>query len=91
MGMLLYGAVAVEWAAVQQAATEKKHRLGELAVLAEQHAIVLVATRAEGGEVQYVEGDATKPKLRGTHNIVAHVCNDVGAFGAGFAAAVAER
>ena len=42
VGMLLYGAVAVEWAAVQQAPTEKKHRLGELAVLAEQH--VLVAT-----------------------------------------------
>ena len=35
VGMLLYGAVAVEWAAVQQEATEKKHRLGELAVLAE--------------------------------------------------------
>ncbi len=37
VGSLLYGAVAVEWAAVQQAATEKQHRLGELAVLAEQH------------------------------------------------------
>ena len=87
VGMLLYGAVAVEWAAVQQAVTEKTHRLGELAVLAEQH--VLVATRAEGGEVRHVQGDATKPKLSGAHNIVAHVCSDVGAFGAGFAAAVA--
>ena len=91
VGMLLYGAVAVEWAAVQQDATEKRHRLGELAVLAEQH--VLVATRAEEGEVKYVEGDATKPQLSGAHNVVAHdiVCNGVGAFGAGFAAAVAER
>ena len=89
VGMLLYGAVAVEWAAVQQAATEKTHRLGELAVLAEQH--VLVATRAEGGEVRHVQGDATQPKLEGAHNVVAHVCNDVGAFGAGFAAAVAAR
>ena len=89
--MLLYGAVAVEWAAVQQAVTEKTHRLGELAVLAEQH--VLVATRAEGGEVRYVHSDATKPKLSAVHNIVAHgiVCNDVGAFEAGFAAAVAAR
>ena len=87
VGMLLYG--DVEWAAVQQAVTEKKHRLGELAVLAEQH--VLVSTRAEGGKVRHVQGDATKPKMGGAHNIVAHVCNDVGAFGAGFAAAVAAR
>ena len=89
VGSLLYGAVAVEWAAVQQAATEKQHRLGELAVLAEQH--VLVATRAEGGEVRHVQGDATEPQLEGAHNIVAHVCNDVGSFEAGFAAAVATR
>ena len=89
VGMLLYGAMDVGWAAVQQEAAEKKHRLGELAGLVEQH--VLVATRAEGGEVKYVEGDATKPQLSGEHKIVAHVCNDVGALGAGFAAAVAER
>ena len=43
VGMLLYGAaLSVEWAAVQQAVTKKQHRLGKLAVLAEQH--VLVAT-----------------------------------------------
>ena len=60
-------------------------------MLAEHH--VLVATRAEGGEVRQVQGDATQPQLEGAHNIVAHdiVCNDVGAFGAGFAAAVAAR
>ena len=66
-----------------QAATEKRYRLGKLAVLAEQH--VLLATRSEGGEVRHVQGDATKPKLSGAHNIVAHVCSDVGSFGAGFA------
>ena len=58
-------------------------------MLAEQH--VLVVTRAEGGEVKYVEGDATRPHLSGAHNVAVYVCNDVGAFGSVFAAAVAER
>ena len=62
---------------MQQEAVEKKHRLSGLAVLADQH--LLVATRAEGGEVKYVEDDATRPQLSAAHNIVAHdiVCSDI--------------
>lgn len=40
--------------------------------------------------INYVVGDALDPQGSG-HKIVAHVCNDQGAFGKGFAAAVTER
>lgn len=40
--------------------------------------------------ISYVTGDATRPQGSGPV-IVAHVCNNVGAYGAGFAAAVAQR
>lgn len=42
------------------------------------------------GTLKYVEGDATLP-MAGGHRILVHICNDVGAFGAGFAKAVAEK
>lgn len=38
----------------------------------------------------YVVGDATQPCGKGT-KIIAHVCNDVGGFGSGFAGAVAKK
>lgn len=40
--------------------------------------------------IRYVVGDATLPLGEGPR-VVTHVCNDVGAFGRGFAAAVARR
>lgn len=40
--------------------------------------------------ITYIRGDATKPIGNG-HKIVAHICNDAGLFGAGFALAVAKR
>jgi O-acetyl-ADP-ribose deacetylase (regulator of RNase III) len=39
--------------------------------------------------ISYVVGDATKPQGEGLM-IVAHVCNDAGGFGSGFAGAVAR-
>ena len=38
-----------------------------------------------------MKGDATRPILDTGHSVVAHVCNDVGKFGAGFAGSVARR
>ncbi len=40
--------------------------------------------------VNYTKGDATLPQGSGI-KIVAHVCNDIGRFGSGFAKAVMER
>jgi O-acetyl-ADP-ribose deacetylase (regulator of RNase III) len=40
--------------------------------------------------IHYVTGDATAPIGEG-NKIVAHVCNDVGAWGAGFVLAVSKR
>lgn len=40
--------------------------------------------------IQYVQGDATNPQGDGDKLIV-HVCNDVGAWGAGFVLAISER
>jgi O-acetyl-ADP-ribose deacetylase (regulator of RNase III) len=39
--------------------------------------------------IKYIKGDATRPQAGPA--IVAHICNNVGAYGAGFAAAVASR
>ena len=50
-------------------------------------------TAAEKGPstaVRYVEGDATAPEGPGT-KIIAHCCNDIGAWGAGFVVAVTKR
>lgn len=40
--------------------------------------------------IRYVTGDATEPQATGTRVIV-HICNDVGAWGAGFVLAVSKR
>ncbi len=40
--------------------------------------------------VRYVVGDATRPEGEGA-KIIAHVCNDVGAWGAGFVVAISRR
>ena len=41
-------------------------------------------------EIQYIIGDATRPIGRG-NKIIAHVCNDIGAWGAGFVLAISKR
>lgn len=41
-------------------------------------------------DITYLTGDATEPQTT-DRAIIAHVCNDMGAFGAGFAAAVSDR
>lgn len=41
-------------------------------------------------ELEYVTGDATRPGGSGAR-VVAHVCNDVGGFGSGFAGALNRR
>ncbi|MET7741733.1 macro domain-containing protein [Streptomyces sp. NPDC005385] len=40
--------------------------------------------------IRYVRGDATVPSGRGV-KVIAHVCNDVGAWGKGFVLAVSRR
>jgi O-acetyl-ADP-ribose deacetylase (regulator of RNase III) len=42
------------------------------------------------GTLRFVEGDATAPSAAG-NKIVAHVCNDIGGWGAGFVLAVSRR
>lgn len=41
-------------------------------------------------EIQYVSGDATLPLGEGP-KVIAHICNDVGAWGAGFVMAISRR
>lgn len=41
-------------------------------------------------EITYVTGDATRPQGAG-NKIIAHVCNDVGAWGKGFVLALSRR
>jgi O-acetyl-ADP-ribose deacetylase (regulator of RNase III) len=41
-------------------------------------------------KINYVKGDATKPIGDGL-KIIAHICNNVGAFGAGFVVALSKR
>lgn len=40
--------------------------------------------------IQYVKGDATYPQGEG-RKIIAHICNDIGAWGAGFVLALSAR
>lgn len=40
--------------------------------------------------IRYVMGDATKPSVDGPA-IIAHICNDIGAWGAGFVRALSTR
>ncbi len=41
-------------------------------------------------DIQYVQGDATRPAAAG-NKIIAHVCNDVGGWGKGFVVAISNR
>ena len=41
-------------------------------------------------EINYVVGDATRPIGEG-NKIICHICNDIGAWGAGFVLAVSKR
>jgi len=41
-------------------------------------------------DIQYITGDATAPHGSG-HRIIAHICNDVGAWGKGFVVAISKR
>ena len=50
----------------------------------------LLASLCRADKIRYVKGDATCPQ-GGGNKIVAHVCNDVGAWGAGFVLAVSKR
>jgi O-acetyl-ADP-ribose deacetylase (regulator of RNase III) len=40
--------------------------------------------------IKYIKGDATQPQGEGL-KIIAHVCNDIGAWGAGFVVALSKR
>jgi O-acetyl-ADP-ribose deacetylase (regulator of RNase III) len=42
------------------------------------------------GRIRYVVGDATAPEAEGPA-VIAHVCNDLGAWGAGFVVALSRR
>jgi O-acetyl-ADP-ribose deacetylase (regulator of RNase III) len=41
-------------------------------------------------EIIYLEGDATYPQADG-NKIICHICNDIGAWGAGFVLAISKR
>lgn len=41
-------------------------------------------------EIKYLKGDATQPQAKG-NKIIAHVCNDLGGWGAGFVLAISKR
>lgn len=40
--------------------------------------------------ITYLKGDATKPEVSG-HKIIAHCCNNLGAWGAGFVLSISRR
>jgi O-acetyl-ADP-ribose deacetylase (regulator of RNase III) len=40
--------------------------------------------------IHYLKGDATQPTVKGV-KIIAHICNDMGAWGAGFVLALSKR
>jgi len=41
--------------------------------------------------INYVKGDATSPRMADGANVICHVTNDIGAWGAGFSGAVSRR
>lgn len=41
-------------------------------------------------EIHYLKGDATRPQGDG-RKIICHICNDIGAWGAGFVLAISKR
>lgn len=44
----------------------------------------------EKKEIIYLKGDATAPQASGV-KVIAHICNDLGAWGAGFVLAISKR
>ena len=40
--------------------------------------------------IKYIDGDATQPIGEGK-KVIAHICNDIGAFGCGFVVAISKR
>lgn len=46
--------------------------------------------RFDKPEIHYVKGDATNPQGDG-NKIIVHICNDIGAWGAGFVLAVSKK
>ena len=42
-------------------------------------------------EIQYLTGDATDPIIKVGNRIIIHICNDIGAWGAGFVLALSKR
>ena len=51
----------------------------------------MVPSTVDGmGEINYVQGDATVPSVKGV-KVIAHVCNDIGGWGKGFVLAVSRR
>lgn len=40
--------------------------------------------------INYIEGDATRPVMEGA-KVIVHICNDIGAWGAGFVLALSQR
>ncbi len=42
------------------------------------------------GKIHYIKGDATRPIGEG-NKIIAHICNDIGGWGAGFVLAISKR
>jgi len=46
--------------------------------------------RFDKAEIHYVIGDATQPQGDG-NKIIVHICNDIGAWGAGFVLAVSKK
>jgi O-acetyl-ADP-ribose deacetylase (regulator of RNase III) len=46
--------------------------------------------RFDKAEIHYITGDATNPQGTG-NKIIVHICNDIGAWGAGFVLAVSKK
>jgi len=45
----------------------------------------------DSGKLTYVTGDALEPVINTGIRIIAHVCNDIGAWGAGFVLAISKK
>lgn len=52
--------------------------------------LLSTSTMTEVKHIQYIKGDATDPSVKG-NKIIAHICNDVGAWGKGFVLAVSRK
>lgn len=48
--------------------------------------------KTDGAQITYVDGDASRPDVTpGAINVIVHVCNDVGGWGAGFVLALSRE